>query len=215
MKKINFIAILTLLLVTYNTSAQSAKHFLDQVSAKIKSYNNISIKFENTLDNTEANIHQSVSGTAVLQGDLYQFEFLGAKQFFDGKKVYLILEEDEEVIIKQPNSEEKGTVTPSEMLTFYEDGYTYEMDITQNIDGKEIQFVKLIPIDSNSEYSSILLGVEKSTKHIYKVIQSGKDGTVTSFTIKSFLTNQTIDPKLFVFNRSEYESKDFDITEPK
>ncbi len=66
------------------------------------------------------------------------------------------------------------------MLSFYEDGYTYKMDIVQNIKGRKIQYVKLTPIDSDAEIKYILLGIDAQTKHIYNLIEIGKNGTKTN-----------------------------------
>ena len=52
-------------------------------------------------------------------------------------------------------------------------------------------------------------------KHIYKVIETGKDDTVTTVTISKFATNQSISNKLFTFDKSKFEDKGYDITEPK
>ena len=58
------------------------------------------------------------------------------------------------------------------MLTFYKEGHTYQWDILQNVQGRKIQYVKLIPIDTNSQIKSILLGIDAETKHIYKLIET-------------------------------------------
>jgi hypothetical protein len=134
---------------------------------------------------------------------------------YDGDKIYMIIHEFEEVVIKKPNSDDETTITPSKMLTFYENGYTYEMDILQNVNGRKIQFVKLIPIDSDSEMESVLLGIDSVTKHIYKVIETGQDDTVTTITISKFVTNQPISNKLFTFDKEKFTTKGYDITEPK
>ena len=41
----------------------------------------------------------------------------------------------------------KDAITPSKMLTFYKEGYTYVWDKKLPIKGRSIQYVKLIPID--------------------------------------------------------------------
>lgn len=194
--------------------SQDAKGLLDEVAAKVKSYDNIYIEFEHKIDNAEANIHQANNGSATLKGDLYNFEYLGVYQFFDGKKIYMVIPEDEEVVIKQPNSEDETTLTPSKMFTFYENGFTYEMDITQKVNGKKMQFVKLTPTDTASELSYVLVAINQKTKHIYRVIETGKDGTVTTYTINKFNTNQKLSDALFTFDRKSYEDKDYYISEP-
>ena len=44
------------------------------------------------------------------------------------------------------------------------------MDIVQNVKGRKIQYVKLIPIDSNSEIKNVLLGFDVKTNHIDNLI---------------------------------------------
>ncbi|MCK5814919.1 MAG: outer membrane lipoprotein carrier protein LolA [Flavobacteriaceae bacterium] len=217
MKKINSTLFFTLtILFSSITFAQEAKDYLKKVSEQAKSYSSIYIEFDNKLDNAEANVHQSTSGFATIQGDLYNFNYLETERFFDGEKIYTILQEDEEVIITSPEkNEEDVIITPSNILSFYEHGFTYEMDIIQNIQNKKIQFIKLTPTDSESELKTILLGINTATKNIFRVIQNGKDGNVTTITISTIKTNKTVSPQLFTFDRSKFETAGYYITEPK
>ncbi|NQY05730.1 MAG: outer membrane lipoprotein carrier protein LolA, partial [Flavobacteriaceae bacterium] len=139
-----------------------------------------------------------------LKGDQYVLNYMGVKRIFDGKKIYTIIPEDEEINISNGEDEDENEITPSEMLTFYQKGYTYAMDITQNVQGRKIQFVKLTPIDSKSEYKKILLGIDSQTKHIYNLIQIGKNGTETLITVNSFKTNLQLSETLFTFDKNKY-----------
>ena len=212
MKKI---VCLILLLATSVSFSQEAKALLDEVANKVRSYENMYIEFEHKIDNEEANVHQLTNGKATLQGDLYRFEYMGVEQLFDGNKVYLMVHEDEEIVIKQPNTEDVTTLTPSKMMTFYEKGFDYEMDIVQNVKGKKMQLVKLTPQNENAELDYVLVAIEVSTKHIHKVIEIGLDGTKTTYTITKFSTNQSIADSFFSFDRVGFEEKGYYITEPK
>lgn len=187
-----------------------AKALLDEVHDKVKSYKNIVVDFKYSLHNEEANIDQDTRGDVTLEGDKYLFNYLGSKQIYDGKKVYTIVPENEEVTIEE-KSDDEGTITPSKMLTFYRQGHNYEWDILQNIQGRKIQFVKLTPIDSHSEISSILLGVDVGTKHIYKLIETGKNGTKTTITVNSFKTDQPLSKTLFTFDEGKYKKEGYYI----
>ncbi|MCR8667836.1 outer membrane lipoprotein carrier protein LolA [Aestuariibaculum sp. M13] len=204
--------IITVLLLTLSVTAfaqNKAKTLLNEVSAKVKSYSNISIDFKYVLENTAENIKQQTKGDVVMEGEKYRLNILGVTRLFDGKKLYSISLEDEEVTVTSDSDSEEDSVTPSKMLSFYEDGYTYATDIEQNINGRKIQYVKLTPIDSNSEIKSILLGIDKQTKHIYNLIQVGKNGTKTTLTVNSFKTNEPLSKSLFTFDANKY--KDFYI----
>ena len=186
-----------------NTSSE-AKSLLDEVSTIVRGYDNISIDFKYVLNNTEENINQETRGDVVLEGDKYVLNILGVTRIFDGSTLYNISPEDEEVTISSENTEDANTITPSQMLSFYEDGYTYAMDIVQNVNGRKIQFIKLTPMDSNTEISYVLLGIDSNTKHIYKLIEIGNNNTRTTLTVNSFKTNEPLSKSLFTFDEKKY-----------
>jgi outer membrane lipoprotein-sorting protein len=191
-------------------NAAKAKTLLDEVYNKVKSYDNIYVDFKYSLQNNEAKINQETRGDVTMQADKYLFNYLGSQQIFDGKKVYTIVPENEEVTIEN-KSDDANTITPSKMLTFYKTGHSYAWDIMQNIEGRKIQFVKLTPIDTNSEIKTILLGVDAETKHIYKLIETGKNGTKTTITVNSFKTNQPLSKTLFTFDEAKYKKDGYYI----
>lgn len=203
MKKLFTILILTL---SINAFAQNkAQDLLNEVSEKVKSYENISLDFKYTLENSSENINQETKGDVVMQGDKYRLNILGITRLFDGKTLYSISTEDEEVSITSNIDDENNAITPSKMLSFYEDGYTYDLDIKQDISGRKIQYVKLTPIDSDSEIKNILLGIDAQTKHIYNLIQVGKNDTKTTLTVNAFETNQPLPKTLFTFDANKYK----------
>jgi outer membrane lipoprotein-sorting protein len=209
----NKLLIIAILLGLYQVQAQNpqdAKALLDEVNNKVKAYDNIQVDFKYELNNTEADIHQETRGDVTLLGDKYLFNYLGSQQLYDGEKVYTVVPENEEVTIED-KSQEDNTITPSDMLTFYRDGHTYDWDILQNVQGRKIQYVKLTPMDSNSEIASILLGIDVETKHIYKLIETGKNGTKTTITVNSFKTNQPLSKTLFTFNEDKYKNQGYYI----
>jgi len=205
----NIIVAIVLIFTTIGFGQNSAKALLDEVSVKIKSYDNISIDFKYVLQNTEENINQETRGDVIMQGEKYVLNILGITRIYDGKMLYNISPEDEEVTISSENTEDENTITPSKMLSFYENGYNYNMDIIQNVNGRKIQYIKLLPIDSKSEIKNVLLGIDIKTKHIYNLIEIGSNDTKTTLTVNSFKTNEPLSKTLFTFDKSKY--KDFYI----
>lgn len=132
---------------------------------------------------------------------------MGTTRIFDGKKIYTIIPEDEEVIISNYDDQDENEITPSKMLTFFEEGYSYEMDIVQNYKGRKIQFLKLIPNEgTNDEIKEILLGVDQQTLHLHTLIQIQDNGTRTQIQVKSFKRNQPLSQKHFEFNEDKYSN---------
>jgi len=204
MKKVIVLLVLMISNFSFAQNINKARQLLNEVSEKVKSYDNISIDFKYVLDNSEENIKQETRGDVIMEGDKYILNILGITRIFDGNILYSISPEDEEVTISNENFDDENTITPSKMLSFYQDGYTYEMDIVQNVKGRKIQYVKLVPIDSNSEIKNVLLGIDAHTKHVYNLIEMGSNGTKTTLTVNSFKTNKQLSKTLFTFEESKY-----------
>ncbi|WP_458626127.1 LolA family protein [Winogradskyella sp. PC D3.3] len=205
MKKLIIIACIAIGFSAFAQNDTKAETMLNEVSTKIKSYKNISLDFKYELNNISENIKQETRGDVVIEDEKYKLNILGITRIFDGKTLYTISPEDEEVTISSDNTDDESTITPSKMLSFYEDGYAYKMDIIQTIKGRKIQYIKLSPIDTNSEIKHVLLGIDATTKHIYNLIEVGKNGTKTTLTVNSFKTDQPISKTLFTFDKSKYD----------
>lgn len=205
-KSKNFFQITALLLFSLSIQAQDkkAKDLLDQVTSIVKSYDNIVIDFKYSLNNSKENINQDSKGNVTMKGNQYILNFMGVTKIFDGKKNYTIVPEDEEVTISTLNEKDNGAITPSKMLTFFNSGYRYNMDILQNIRGRKIQYIKLVPTNSKDARKEILLGIDVQTKHIYNLIETGKNGTKTTLTVNSFKTNQPLSKNQFTFVESKF-----------
>ncbi|WP_031425522.1 LolA family protein [Flavimarina sp. Hel_I_48] len=197
---------LALLFTSLTTQAQEgkAKDLLDEVSSKVKTYEHIYIDFKYALTNEAQGINQETRGDVTLMGEKYRLNLMGTTQIYDDQKLYTIVPEDEEITISTQNPEEDDAITPSKMLTFFNDGYTYKWDIDQDVNGRKIQYIKLLPKDSESEIKEALLGVDAQTKHIYRLIMSQKNGTKITITVNSFKTDQPVAANLFAFDESKY-----------
>jgi outer membrane lipoprotein-sorting protein len=200
-----------IILASSTSYSQQAATLLGEVSAKVRSYDNIQIKFKYTLINQKEGVNQQTIGDLTLLDDNYVLNMLDITRMFDGTSIYTIVPEDQEVTISSYNSEDEKDITPSQMLTFYEKGYDSKMGIIENIKGRKIQYVKLTPIDSDAEIKKIHLGIDKKTKHIYKLIQIDSKGTKYTLTVQSFKTNLPLSKTVFVFDQQKYTANGYYI----
>ena len=194
------------MLMSFGVQAQDkkAKALLDEVTAKIKSYDNIVIDFKYSLNNSKENINQESKGNVTMKGNMYVLNLMGVTKIFDGKKTFTINPEDEEVSISKLNEKDDNAITPSKMLTFFNTGYKFYWDIPQNVKGRKIQYIKLTPISAKDPRKEILLGIDIQTKNIYNLIEVGKNSTKTTLTVNSFKTNQPLSKNQFTFEASKY-----------
>jgi outer membrane lipoprotein-sorting protein len=201
-----YLGFLLVFFIGFSSQAQDAKAkaLLDKVTTKVKSYSNISIDFKYSLNNAKENINQDSKGSVVMKGNQYVLNFMGITKLFDGKKTYTIVPEDEEVTVSTVDENDESAITPSKMLTFFNKGYKYSMDIVQNVNGKKVQYVKLIPTNPKDPKKEILVGIDSKTNNIYNVIQVDKKGTKTTLTVNSFKTNQALPKNQFTFVASKY-----------
>jgi len=215
MKKVYTLLILILnTLIIFSQNDPKAEELLNKVSENIKGYESMYININHNLSNLEEDIDQTNKVSFVKKGTKYNVKWNNITFIYDGEKLFTINPDDEEVTVSTEDLDEESTITPNKILTFFEDGYEFKMDITQDVTvldyyeqrtRKLLQYIKLIPIDSESEIDYILLAVEKKNNRIYKSIEKGKNGTTTTYTITSFEVDLPLDDDLFLFNKKEYK----------
>lgn len=204
----SFSIFIVALLGVFPVNAQNsdkAESLLKEVTAKVNSYDNMVVDFKYSLENLSENVSQETRGDVSIHGDKYVLNLMGTTQIFDGDKIYTVIPEDQEINISTYVEEDDTNITPSKMFTFYNDGYNYKWDITQDVKGRKIQYIKLTPIDSNSDIKNILLGIDSQTKHIYNMILTQENDTKITITVKSFKTNQPLAKNLFTFSEGRYK----------
>ncbi|MAU54184.1 MAG: outer membrane lipoprotein carrier protein LolA [Flavobacteriales bacterium] len=203
MKKI----LIIILIFSFNINAQNdprAEKLLSKVSNKIDLAESYKIDFKYTLENKLEGINQDANGTVTIQGDNYLLNFMGITQICDSNNVYSIVPENEEVIISSIEEEEEQTIKPSKLLNFYRKGYLILWDKLQSDYENKVQFVKLIPSDSNSDIDYLLLGINISNNNISKLIEIGKNKTKTILNVNSIVFDPVIEKDIFIFDENNY-----------
>jgi outer membrane lipoprotein-sorting protein len=204
MKKI----LIIILIFSFNINAQNdprAEKLLSKVSNKIDLAESYKIDFKYTLENKLEGINQDANGTVTIQGDNYLLNFMGITQICDSNNVYSIVPENEEVIISSIEEEEEQTIKPSKLLNFYREGYLIIWDKLQSDYENKVQFVKLIPSDSNSDIDYLLLGINISNNNISKLIEIGKNKTKTILNVNSIVFDPVIEKDIFIFDENNYK----------
>ena len=212
MKNISFITLTFLTFFTaFSQNGVEAKKLLDDVSSKMKSYDNIYIAFDYILENKEADVEQVFEGDVILQGENYVVNLFDTTIVFDGDFSYTIVPENEEVNIIRSDGDNKETISPSSLLTFYQNGYTFSSGEKKNINGNQIQFIDLVPIDTDSEVVSVEVGIDTRKLHIYSVREIGNNSTHTIITVKELRTNQKLAQNTFTFEEEKYKDDGYTI----
>lgn len=205
-------SILSILFTCSFLNAQStseSEKLLNQVSEKMLGFDNMYIKFQYVLENKEVDIKQETEGIVYTQAEKYNLSFMDNSFIYDGVNTYIIMNEDEEINIIDGSDEEM--LNPTKLLFFYKEGFTYQWQDSKTINGDKIQYIKLVPIDTNSESSHFVIGINVNTKIIDTISEIGNNSTVTTFKIQEFKANQDISKNLFIFDESKYRKENYTI----
>lgn len=191
-------------ILAFNANAQEdekAKSILDKLSAKTKSYTTIKADFTYTMINKTDGINESQNGKIDIKGDKYFLSIQGQDVISDGKNIWTFLKESDEVQINSMSEDEEDGISPNKIFTLYEKGFKYKFVEDKN----NIETVNLYPKEAESKgYHRITLFIDKVKNEIKEVKVFGKDGTETSYKIKSFNTNTSISDAHFTFDKTKH-----------
>ena len=214
--KLNFILKFIVLLIipfclVYSQDHEKSRLLLDKVSKNMLSKENMSFEFVYKLENSKEKISQEITGNAQISGEKYKLNFMDIQQIYDGNKTYTIIPENEEISIDSGDGNSDLMIKPTNLITFYTSGYGYEWDIKQIVMGRTIQYVKLLPIEENTDVKYLLIGIDINNLILYKIIEIGKNGTNTTLKIINQSYNTALPKNHFKFNPESY--KDYFINE--
>ena len=83
----------------WSQTSVEAQNLLELASRQMESYDNIEFEFSYVLNNRMEQINQESSGQVTVANEKYKLNFLDAIQLFDGKALYTIVPENEEITI--------------------------------------------------------------------------------------------------------------------
>ncbi len=196
----NKIVIIGLIVSTFINAQTSGKVLLDQVTKKMKSYTSMYSTFDYSLDNQKENIHDNQQGYIYIKGDQYHLSLLDIKQIYNGKKIYTISEEDEEVTISSGKNEET-LLTPNKVLNSYKKGFK----ITLGNQKGDIQYIVLTPEKKNNT-KKVIIGINTKTNDLYSVMEENNEGTQTTLTLTHFIPNFPVPLLLLQYDKNKYQN---------
>lgn len=185
-----------------------AKTILDAISTQYKSKNNVYFKFVYGTGNSKK-ITRTEPGIFYSAKDKYKLKIMGTEQIFDGKKLYNISAEDQEVTVAKPTGNEQ-MFSPLNYIEEYKKGYNVKYMGKLMVNGVNSDYIKLTPTSKNG-IQEVNLFVNGAKKQIVKVEQFSTDKSVSVIAISDYKENQILSSALFNFDRDQY--KNYLVTE--
>ena len=185
-----------------------AKTILDAISTQYKSKNNVYFKFVYGTGNSKK-ITRTEPGIFYSAKDKYKLKIMGTEQIFDGKKLYNISAEDQEVTVAKPTGNEQ-MFSPLNYIEEYKKGYNVKYMGKLMVNGVNSDYIKLTPTSKNG-IQEVNLFVNDAKKQIVKVEQFSTDKSVSVIAISDYKENQILSSALFNFDKDQY--KNYLVTE--
>ena len=189
-----------------------AKVILNQVSLKYKTYDVVKTDFTFTLDNPQANVKETQTGTLIAKSKANKFKVTiygsddAGKQavaeeiISDGKSQWTYQKKDNEVQLSDVDHSGES-LNPAQIFTIYEHGYKYIYNGESKINGKTYQEIDLTPEDANKSFFKVRLEIDKVKKQIYSALIFDKNGSRYTYIIKTFTPNVKVPDAIFTFDK--------------
>ena len=196
--------IFTILLITLSytlfSQDQVAKDVLSKLSAKTKSYKNMTISFDFIFENTSQNIKETQKGILILEDDNFRLEMDAQTIINDGESQWVYLADMNEIQIMEHDPED-DMMNLNKPFTIYEKGYKYTYVGAEFEKGKRLQIIDLFPEESGT-FMKVTLAVDAAKNQLHKITIHDKNGGTYTYLITAFTSNTTVKP--FTFNAVDF-----------
>ncbi|MFN8251459.1 MAG: outer membrane lipoprotein carrier protein LolA [Ferruginibacter sp.] len=181
-------------------SDPAAKKVLDAVSAKFKSFKNVTAKFSLKMENGAGKSVGNKAGTVYMKGTKYRISVTGQEIFCDGSNVWTFDKASNEVTITKLDPT-NNTITPQKLFTnFYDKDFLYKL----NSDAGGTQEVELTPIDKSKAFHKVLVSINKASQTISSTKVFEKTGNRFTYAVSSMNTTGAVADAQFVFDAKKY-----------
>jgi outer membrane lipoprotein-sorting protein len=202
MKKTIVILLGIFLSVSMIAQNKKADEIINKVSSKAKSFESFKIDFTFEMVNPDSDDKEVNHGKLFVKGEKYQLDIAGQLVIFDGETIWTYLKDAAEVQINTVE-EEEGSITPSNIFTFYTENYKSRFIKEEKVEGKTIQQVELKPVEDRN-YAKVDLFVDEQASMLTKVMIFDKNGGTITYKIDEFQSNLPAPDSEFTFNEADY-----------
>lgn len=185
-------------------NAQNAKDILDKANLAYNQAGGIVASFTVNTEDVKGKTIYSQDGKAYLKGNKFKIDVPDGITWFDGKTQWVYAKGGDEVNVSNPTGEELAGVSPSVLLSLYKAGFKLSYKGEKKEKTKTVYVVEMIPLGKKTEFSRMIVTIDKVTNIFTSVSTYGKDGMDNHLIINKILTGVNLSDAVFVFNKKEY-----------
>lgn len=202
MKKIVFALAFLTTISLFGQSAKEAEKLVKNVIDKMSSYDNFSAKLSYTMVNIEMDINEKKTGTILVSGDKYRVEMEGQIIYSDGETIWTYIVDSEEVLVSDA-SDDEGGISPTSILTNYDENYKSSFDNDKKYKNSEIKKIDLkTSEDKGFQKLSLIINQSKLSLESFSIYDM--NGSVFTYHIIDLEPNIDLEEGTFTFNVEKY-----------
>ena len=192
-------AFVALTIIGFAQNDKKASAILDEVSVKTKSFKTIKIDFTYAMDNEKDKIHDKFKGSLLSKGDKYKLTAAGQDVISDGKTVWTYLKDANEVQINNQGGDD-DSFTPTKLLSGYNKDFKSKFIEEKGND----QVIELYPLKKGKTFTKVRLTIDKAKRQINKFMIYDRNGSIFSYIVDKFVSDQPLADNVFSFNKAEH-----------
>ena len=197
MKKI-LLFMFSVLSVVSVWAADDATKILDKAASTFKAAGGVTISYTYDLNGDKG------KGTIKMHGKKFVNTFADHVIWFNGKTLWTLVKENEEVNVTTPTPKELAGINPYSFLNMYKSGYKASM-------GKSTATyyeVILKAISPSTSMKSVVVHILKKNYQPCYVKLATVDGIENKISVTKYITKQSFSADTFAFNPKKYPNVD-------
>jgi len=179
-------------------AADDATKILDKAASTFKAAGGVTISYTYDLNGDKG------KGTIKMHGKKFVNTFADHVIWFNGKTLWTLVKENEEVNVTTPTPKELAGINPYSFLNMYKSGYKASM-------GKSTATyyeVILKAISPSTSMKSVVVHILKKNYQPCYVKLATVDGIENKISVTKYITKQNFSADTFVFNPKKYPNVD-------
>lgn len=202
MKKTTIFVISILIAGITLAQSKKAEQIVEDITRKTQSYASVEFEFTFTYEDPGNGEDVSEQGVLLISGDKYILDIEGQKVICDGKTMWTYIADAWEVQINTIEEDDES-ITPSKLLTTYNENYKAKLEKEFTREGVNYQKIELKP-EEGKKWVKLDLIVNADSEQISSITIHDKNGGKISYSIDKITPNKEVTDADFIFNPADY-----------
>ncbi len=202
MKNILILTLSLLISTVAFSQSKKAEKIIEEITKKTQEYKSVEFEFTFTYQDPSNGDDVSEQGKLTISGDKYILEIEGQTVICDGETMWTYIEDAWEVQINAIEEDDES-ITPSKLLTQYNEEYKARIEKEYKIEGVQYQRIELKP-EEGKKWVKLDVIVNADKQEISEITIHDKNGGKINYKIDKMTPDIEVSDEDFTFNPEDY-----------